>query len=67
VRCGDNFPHKASLLIPAEFAEIKRGAAKAPVQELRDRSYALSPTILLRGPQVFISSEVKANCNFLST
>jgi hypothetical protein len=26
---------KGSLLIPADFAENKKGAAKAPVQELR--------------------------------
>ena len=25
VRCGDKFLHKASLLIPAEFAKIKMG------------------------------------------
>jgi len=35
VREGDKFLHKASLLIPADFAENKKGAAKAPVQELR--------------------------------
>jgi hypothetical protein len=35
VRQGTKFLHKASLLIPADFAENKKGAAKAPVQELR--------------------------------
>jgi hypothetical protein len=35
VRRGNEFLHKASLLIPAEFLKNKKGAAKAPVQELR--------------------------------
>lgn len=35
VRLNDKFLHKASLLIPADFAEKKKGRAKRPVQELR--------------------------------
>jgi hypothetical protein len=35
VRQGNKFLHKASLLIPADVVENKKGAAKAPVQELR--------------------------------
>jgi hypothetical protein len=35
VRQGTKFLHKAWLLITAELAENKKGAAKAPVQELR--------------------------------
>ncbi len=34
-RRGKAFLHKASMLIPLSFAENKKGAAKAPVQELR--------------------------------
>jgi hypothetical protein len=30
VRCGDKFLHKASLLIPAEFAEKKKDPSKKP-------------------------------------
>ncbi len=37
VRLNDKFLHTASLLIPAEFAEMKKGLklSLAPVQELR--------------------------------
>lgn len=37
VRLGDKFLHKASLLIPADFAKKKKGLklSLAPVQELR--------------------------------
>jgi hypothetical protein len=42
VRQGTNFLHKASLLIPPDFAENKKGAAKAPVQELRSLASLLS-------------------------
>jgi hypothetical protein len=37
VRCGNEFPHKASLLIPTASADKKKGLrlAPAPVQELR--------------------------------
>jgi len=42
VRRGNKFLHKASLLIPAEFAENKKGAAKAPVLELRLMASLLS-------------------------
>jgi hypothetical protein len=37
VRQGNKFLHKASLLIPANFAENKKGAAKAPCGSHRSR------------------------------
>jgi hypothetical protein len=64
VRCGDKFLHKASLLIPAEFAEKKKGliaCASAPrkcarvVGELI--SWALRPTRLTATIQVLICEQ----------
>ncbi len=61
VRRGNQFLHKASLLIPAEFAEIKPGLtalAAAPIKCARVVgeliSWALRPTRLTATIQVLI-------------
>ncbi len=41
VRCGDKFLHKASLLIPAEFADNKKGACETPRTRVAVVSHAL--------------------------
>jgi len=64
VRCGDKFLHKASLLIPAEFAENKKGlSACATALEKCARvvgeliSWALRPTRLAATIQVLICEQ----------
>jgi hypothetical protein len=39
VRCGDQFLHKASLLIPADFAETKTAAGRRRMWRTRQHEY----------------------------
>jgi hypothetical protein len=54
VRRDNQFLHKASLLMPADLAEKKKGRAKRPVQELRLAASLLSlPTVWNTGHRRF--------------